>query len=595
MGFAATAPNQPTNVGVGLSRPICSSYANGFLHAVLPYYAAAVGYQPNGMLTSVVHSGLAIGVTDTIAPDPNAMARPASISTAGATFPGTGLDGDWSTGTYGYDGSGNIKAMTHDALKTGDDAYVYDNVGRLRSATMTVGGGAHSQAQTFDVFGNITSMTTDGAPLSFDVGAATNRIANASYLYDGAGNLWQWPAGTNTTTATYDALNQMTSLQGYGISRVLGYDASGERVLIREGNAYTLTLRDLGGKVVREVAFDPGVPAGQQWSWKKDYVYRDGPLLASVSAAAGIHHYTLDHLGTPRLVTNRCGERVAQLNYAPFGQEIVGGNQDASERMRFTVHERDLGMADRTNDDLDYMHARYYSPTVGRFLAVDEGNASMQDPQSWNRYTYARANPIKNLEPNGRLWTSYHFLVTLAAARFEGRTWGQSLKLAATSAWVDFKSGSMAPDAAHTNIHAMIGTVNSIPQTPEAANRAIYGLVEQGIAGGTDTSLGTALHTVEDLATPLHAGHQWPKLWPLSPNTAMNLVAHTVGDDFPSLRTLVGAFVGSVAVLKADSSRLAGAVTLPPPKPLTESDCPVTVCREPTSAGQWMRQTPDGR
>jgi len=47
------------------------------------------------------------------------------------------------------------------------------------------------------------------------------------------------------------------------------------------------------------------------------------------------------------------------------------------------------------------MHARYYSPGVGRFLSVDPllGNAS--SPQSWNRYTYARNNPILVTDPKG--------------------------------------------------------------------------------------------------------------------------------------------------------------------------------------------------
>ena len=53
--------------------------------------------------------------------------------------------------------------------------------------------------------------------------------------------------------------------------------------------------------------------------------------------------------------------------------------------MKYTGHERGDG-------DLDYMHARYYSPAMGCFLSVDPAweSAGLQTPQTWNRYAYVR-------------------------------------------------------------------------------------------------------------------------------------------------------------------------------------------------------------
>jgi len=48
------------------------------------------------------------------------------------------------------------------------------------------------------------------------------------------------------------------------------------------------------------------------------------------------------------------------------------------------------------------MHARYYSPTAGRFLSVDPGSYSLFKPQSWNRYGYVRNNPLNTTDPTGR-------------------------------------------------------------------------------------------------------------------------------------------------------------------------------------------------
>lgn len=52
----------------------------------------------------------------------------------------------------------------------------------------------------------------------------------------------------------------------------------------------------------------------------------------------------------------------------------------------------------------DSMHARYYSPMTGRFLAVDPGRDSeAAKPQSWNLYSYVRGNPVNAVDLTGRL------------------------------------------------------------------------------------------------------------------------------------------------------------------------------------------------
>ena len=49
------------------------------------------------------------------------------------------------------------------------------------------------------------------------------------------------------------------------------------------------------------------------------------------------------------------------------------------------------------------MHARYYSPNLGRFLSVDPANSGrVGSSQSWNRYGYALNNPVKLVDPDGR-------------------------------------------------------------------------------------------------------------------------------------------------------------------------------------------------
>jgi RHS repeat-associated protein len=53
----------------------------------------------------------------------------------------------------------------------------------------------------------------------------------------------------------------------------------------------------------------------------------------------------------------------------------------------------------------DYMHARYYSAVLGRFLSVDPAmnvNKITGRPQKWNRFSYVVNNPMIFADPNGR-------------------------------------------------------------------------------------------------------------------------------------------------------------------------------------------------
>jgi RHS repeat-associated protein len=90
-----------------------------------------------------------------------------------------------------------------------------------------------------------------------------------------------------------------------------------------------------------------------------------------------------------------------------YGEELEPGGGAGfsfpSPRL-FTDHERDRhgGSEAQWTDDLDYMHARYYSPLYGRFLGVDPVRGVPSAPQSWNRYAYVEGNSINYRDTDGR-------------------------------------------------------------------------------------------------------------------------------------------------------------------------------------------------
>jgi RHS repeat-associated protein len=117
---------------------------------------------------------------------------------------------------------------------------------------------------------------------------------------------------------------------------------------------------------------------------------------------AGTVHYHVDHLGSPRMISDESSPalRVAIHDYFPFGADTANITQD-SRRLRFTGHERDLDGTGPGGTSLDYMHARYYTAAWARFLSVDSVSGNPGTPQTWNRYAYVADNPLNGIDPRG--------------------------------------------------------------------------------------------------------------------------------------------------------------------------------------------------
>lgn len=359
-------------------------------------YASDITYHVNRALASVAHGN---GVTDGHEMDPNHMGRPRRISTSNGLF---------DTGHYEYDGAGNV-------VKVGPDWFLYDGANRVKEATAQR---AARKRQTFsyDPQGNLLYLQTftnlgDASPwedMQLSVNPATNRLDGL--LYDGGGNI----LGVDSQVYHYDALNR----QKYAPNKIYLYGPSDERMWVVDYASRTdivdvAMLRGLGNELLREYQVrkppqSPWLPPSEHgdragnWTWQKDYVYRDGQLLAAETAQWGRLDYHVDHLGSPRLVTNASGQAAEPVkHYFPFGRE-ASETAAVEARLNFTGHERDRNYV--PGHLLDYMHARHYTPHHGRFLSVDPKGryAPLRSPQLYNRYSYVGNNPLGHVDPDGR-------------------------------------------------------------------------------------------------------------------------------------------------------------------------------------------------
>ena len=339
-------------------------------------------YHPSGTWATIPHLN---GTQDDHNVKSNNNSRTDSLHT---TNPGV----LWNTGTYMYDGWGDIHQIGN---APDNDWYRYDEANRLvRASVQDPSGQRTQQDYTYDTFGNITQIKTwppgqSSQTITIQVNANTNRLSSAGY--DASGNMILW----GSDSYTYDTGNQMVKQNGRWYFL---YTFSGERIatIDWQGSIATRevdwTIRGPSNQVLSMFKLTGEDQAGN-WSREIDYIWMGRRLLGTEDGSGTKQHYHTDHLGTIRLITDSAGNKVSEHEYMPYGQELTAAGNGV---MKFTGHERD------GDTGMDYMHARFYQEHLGRFMGTDSilgdiGGAG----GSWNRYQYGLGNPMKMLDPDG--------------------------------------------------------------------------------------------------------------------------------------------------------------------------------------------------
>jgi RHS repeat-associated protein len=132
--------------------------------------------------------------------------------------------------------------------------------------------------------------------------------------------------------------------------------------------------------------------------------------------------------------------------------------------MKFAGHERHyLGDTGSENTDtIDYMHARYYNPTLGRFLSVDpvmNVRRNMPTPQRWNRYVYALNNPILRVDTDGR--DDRIFVVNTSNAGVFNKAAEARLNAAVTGTRFEGRVQVVGPFATPGQVRSFLGNADS--------------------------------------------------------------------------------------------------------------------------------------
>ncbi|MGD0830885.1 MAG: RHS repeat-associated core domain-containing protein [Terracidiphilus sp.] len=196
---------------------------------------------------------------------------------------------------------------------------------------------------------------------------ATQYVYDASGARVAKGSISTWPAQGATCAAP-------TAANGFSLAAQYLLGPGGEQVTELSGNG----------------------------TWKHSNVWAGANLDATYDPS-GLHFHLADPLGTRRVQASALGLVEENCLSLPFGNgencivpPTAPSTADDATEHHFTGKERD------TESGNDYFGARYYASSMGRFLGPDPGPFIWQDPQTLNRYAYARNNPLKFVDPNGQ-------------------------------------------------------------------------------------------------------------------------------------------------------------------------------------------------
>ncbi len=297
--------------------------------------------------------------------------------------------------TFDYDALGRRQSM-NDGL--GTTAWDYNNLDLPNTITDPF---AASVAYDYDAVGNRTSLVyPNGQTVSYAYDAVGNRLTQASmvsglssvvdYVYDDANRLtsvngvtYTWDNNGNllndgVNAYTYNTANQLKTLTSPSVNASYGYNGMGDRLQETHNGGTTNFMMDYNMGLTQ--VLNDGT---------NNYIYGNG-RIAQVNT--GTDYFLGDALRSVRQLTNSSGAITYASAYNPYGvvTQAYGASQTA---YGYT--------GEYTSNDLVYLRSRYYAPGMGRFLTRDEWVGFPTFPISYNKWTYANANPINYVDPSG--------------------------------------------------------------------------------------------------------------------------------------------------------------------------------------------------
>lgn len=297
-----------------------------------------------------------------------------------------------------YDRSGNVtyRGLLSASGATRSEAISYDHLDRVVRTALQ---GAHVPAPeniAYDRLGNILSAAAGSyAYTNPNKPYQATRVGGNTYQFDANGNVIENRMSVEDIVHRYgyDRQNRIATLHSYTSNSAIawaderyGYDALGRRARVEVGGSQARTV-DLIGNFF-EVVERNGVR-----SVKRNLLV-DDKLFAVRNDSQDVRFLESDQVGSINGKFDEQGALRGDVARTSWGVRYFSSGENSTQ----------YGFAgQRAGDSIDeyFMGFRNYDPHSHRFLQPDTIIPSAGDPQTLNRYAYARNNPLKFADPSG--------------------------------------------------------------------------------------------------------------------------------------------------------------------------------------------------
>ena len=351
--------------------------------------------------------------------------------------------------TYGYDYQNRLTSMTNETgkgvvskysstyLKNGQKAeevstvmdkngkstkktaaYTYDMLGRITRETKT---GREDISYTYDANNNRKQMTIGNKTTAYQYNkndellrtdtlhTDTEKNDVVIYKNDKNGNQLatvnrsEIPAEAKDTSYIdvdvtlgdnqlndnvvnhYNALNQLTETLTKNYKVSFTYDAEGLRTGKTVNGEKTVYVWD-GDQVVMELSKGGAV--------QKRYIRGNDLVYADKGENTEKTYYVTDMHGNVVQLLDESGNVTKTYEYDSFGNEVKPEKKDENPYRYCGEY------YDKETEEV-YLRARYYEPSVGRFITRDTYTGESDEPLSLHLYTYCANDGVNMVDPSG--------------------------------------------------------------------------------------------------------------------------------------------------------------------------------------------------
>jgi len=296
---------------------------------------------------------------------------------------------------YDYDPSGN---RTVEAIDNAVTTATYDNMNRLlsqapgsklpvagtldESAAVTIQGQPVPRAGDNSFAGSVQVAPGSNPPLQVVATDTAGNVRTNTYSLTVSGLTRAFAYDPNGKTYEWDAENRLITVkQGANTLASFTYDGNGRRATKSAGGVTTTYVYD-GDNFLEE---RPSVGS------TKRYMYGPGIDRPLARVVTGVTTYNVaDHLGSLIRTTDTSGNPTLTRSYDPWGN--LNATSATVSGYAFTGREWD------PETNLYNYRARYYDPTVGRFLSEDPIASSGYQAAL---YAYVDNRPVTLTDPLG--------------------------------------------------------------------------------------------------------------------------------------------------------------------------------------------------